>query len=238
MRVQSRRIALTAVMAALYTILSFMPGFPVLGVEGAKIGLVSCIVPIFGFLLGPSLGASAAFFGGVATRVLSGATIYSWLLLPAMTIYAFTAGCLSKRRIGPFRGWIVAALVLAGLISAWYTTQIGQMVLVFPLLHLIALVVIVIFRGQLALFIQHGKEVELTICIALSSFSATMTAQMYGTLAFIAAAEIGAIRVPLHPAFFMGLIPVAAVERLIITFIATVLGVPVLLALRGQLHSP
>ncbi|MCW3980032.1 MAG: hypothetical protein NWF11_00985 [Candidatus Bathyarchaeota archaeon] len=76
--------------------------------------MVSCIVPIFGFLLGPSLGASTTSFGGVATRVLAGATTSSWLLLPAMTVYAFTASCLSKSRTGPFRGRIVAALVSGG----------------------------------------------------------------------------------------------------------------------------
>ncbi|MCW3980031.1 MAG: hypothetical protein NWF11_00980 [Candidatus Bathyarchaeota archaeon] len=118
------------------------------------------------------------------------------------------------------------------MISAWYITQIGQIVLVLPMLHLAALAVIMIFRGWFALFIRHGKGLELTICVALSSFPATMVAQIYWTLAFIAAAELGIVGIPLDPAFFMSLIPVVAVERLIITVIATVLGVPILLALR------
>lgn len=230
-------IALTSSMAALYVILSRLPGFPVIGVEGAKIGVVSSIVPVFGFLLGPWLGASAAFFGGAVSRVLFGASPFTWLTLPAMPLSAFTAGCLSRRRVGPLRGWMVSALVLGGLIFAWYCTWIGQMVLVFPLLHWVCLAIVLIFRGWLAFFIQRGEGLELTVCVALCGFSATMATQMYGTLAFIAAAELGLIKIPLDSAFFLGLIPVAAVERLIITAITTVLGVPIILALRRQFRQ-
>ena len=236
LKVATRDIALTASMAALYVVLSRLPGFPVIGVEGAKIGFVSCVVPVFGFLLGPWLGVSAAFFGGIVSRVLFGAGPFTWMTLPAMSLCAFVAGCLGRRRVGALRGWIVGALVLGGLIFAWYATWVGQLVLIFPLLHWAALAIILIFRGWLAYFVQRGEGLELTVCVALCGFVATMVAQMYGTLAFFAAAELGFIGVPLDAALFLGIIPVAAVERLIITAITTVLGVPILLALRKQIR--
>jgi len=236
LKVTTRDIALTASMAAFYVVLSRLPGFPVIGAERAKIGIVSSVVPIFGFLLGPWLGASAAFFGGVVSRVLFGAGPFTWMTLPAMPLSAFTAGCLSRRKIGVLKGWVGAALVLGVLIFSWYGTWVGQAVLVFPLLHWVALAVILIFRGWLAFFVQRGVGSELTVSVALGGFSATMATQMYGTLAFIAAAELGVIKIPLDAAFFFGLIPVVAVERLIIAAITTVLGVPILLALRRQFH--
>lgn len=238
MRIATRDIALTSSMAALFVILSRLPGFPVIGVEGAKIGIASTIALVFGFLLGPWLGASAAFFGGVASRVLFGASPFTWLTLPAMPLSAFTAGCLTRRKVGLLEGWMLSALVLGGLIFAWYGTWIGRIALAFPLLHWVGLAIILIFRRWLAFFIQCGEKMELSVCVALCSFSATMTAHLYGTLAFIAAIELALIKIPLDSALFLSLIPIATVERLIITIITTLLGVPIILALRRQiLHS-
>ncbi len=228
----TRDIALMASMAALYVVLSRLPGFPVIGVEGAQIGVLSCVVPVFGFLLGPWLGAGAAFLGGLASRVLFGANPFTWLTLPTTASSAFTAGCLSRRTVGPLRGWLIAALALGGLIFGWYATSVGQVALLYLFLHWIALAVILIFRDWLAYFIQFGEGSELTVCVGLCSFVAVMTAHLYGTLAFVAAAELGVAGIPLDPVFFWGLIPVVAVERLVFTVIATVLGVPILLALR------
>ncbi len=232
LNVATRDIALTASMAALIVALGRMPGLPVIGVEGAQIGIVSCIVPIFGFLMGPWLGASAAFFGGVISRILFGATPFSWLTLPSMTLSAFIAGCLSRQRLRLFRGWICGAIAIGGLIAAWYLTKVGQIVLVYPILHWAALGIILIFRGWLAYFIQYGEKLELTVCIYLAGFVSTMVAHMYGTLAFLMAMEFRLIGIPPSALLFLGLIPVVAVERLAITAITTVLGVPILLALR------
>jgi len=228
----TRDIALTASMAALYVALSYFPGFPVIGVEGATIGILSGVVPVFGFVLGPWLGASAAFVGGIVRRILTGASVYSWLLLPATVLSAFVAGCLSRRRIGIVRGWMVATLVLGGLIFAWYLTWVGKEVWIFPLLHWAGLAVVLIFGEWLALFFQRGEGLELTVCVGLCGFVANMVAQMYGTLVFIGAVEAGVIGASLSPIFFLTLIPVFAVERLIFAIIATVVGVPVVLALR------
>jgi len=230
----TRDIALTTSMAALYVALSYLPGFPVIGVEGATIGVLSAVVPVFGFVLGPWLGASAAFVGGIVRRILTGASVYSWLLLPATVLSAFVAGCLSRRRVGIVRGWMVTALVLGGLIFAWYLTWVGQVVWVFPLLHWAGLAVVLLFGEWLALFFQRGEGLELMVCVGLCSFVANMVAQIYGTLVFIGAAELGVIGASLSPIFFLALIPVFAVERLIFTVIATVVGVPVVLALRRQ----
>lgn len=235
LKIMAKDVASVVSLAALYVVLSILPGFPVIGVEGAKIGLVSIVVPVFGLLVGPWLGVSSAFLGGVVSRVLFGASAFTWLTLPAMPLSAFMAGCLSREKVGFLRGWLVAALILGGLILVWYGTWIGQRVPVFPLLHWVALAIILIFRGWLAYFIQGGEKTELYVCVALCGFAATMATHLYGNLAFILASELVIIKSPLLPVFFFSLIPVATAERLIITAITSILGTPVLLAFRRQI---
>lgn len=231
----AKDVALVAILATLYVILSILPGFPIIGVEGAKIGLVSAVVPVFGFLVGPWLGVSSALLGGVVSRVLLGASAFTWLTLPAMALSALVAGCLSREKVGFLRGWLVSALILCGLILAWYGTWIGQMVPVFLVPHWVALAIILIFRGWLARFIHEGEKTELSVCIVLCGFAATMTAHLYGNLAFVLASELVIIKSPLIPAFFFSLLPVSTVERLMITAITSILGSPVLLAFRRRM---
>lgn len=221
-------------MAAMQVVLSYIPGIPVVGVDGAKIGIVSSVVPLFGLLLGPWLGFASAFMGSTVSRVLTGANAFTWLTLPAMPLSAFVAGCLSRRSVGVLKGWTVSAFTLGGLILAWYATRMGGTVLLYPLLHWAGLAIILIFRETISFFFHRGSRVEFTLSTGLCGFVSVMVAHMYGTLAFLFAAEFAFISAPLVPEFFTALVPVVAVERLILTFIMTVLGVPIILSLRGR----
>ncbi|UCG36260.1 MAG: hypothetical protein JSV64_06500 [Candidatus Bathyarchaeota archaeon] len=233
MKVGTREIALVTTMAALQVALdTYKIGFPVIGIEGAKISIISSIVPIFGILLGPWLGASAALLGAATSRVVTGASFISWLLIATTPLSAFVAGCLSRRRVGMIRGWMISVFVLGGLIATWYGTWAGRAVLAFSFLHWAALAAILIFRERLAFFIERGITAELLVSVILCAFSANMVAQMYGTLVFLVAADSGLVKVSLNAAFFEFLIPVFAVERLTVTGISAILGVPIIKALR------
>ncbi|MEM2995613.1 MAG: ECF transporter S component [Candidatus Bathyarchaeia archaeon] len=71
MKISSRHVALVAVFAALYYVLSLIsPHIPAVGLSDLKIQLEALIASIFGFILGPYLGASAAFLGAFITWML------------------------------------------------------------------------------------------------------------------------------------------------------------------------
>lgn len=71
MRLSTRNIALVAVFAALYYVLSLIsPKIPSIGVSDLKIQLEALMASVFGFLLGPYLGALTAFLGAFVTWVL------------------------------------------------------------------------------------------------------------------------------------------------------------------------
>ncbi|MEM2740448.1 MAG: hypothetical protein QXQ29_06585 [Candidatus Bathyarchaeia archaeon] len=232
---RTRRLALTIYMSAIYAALSYLPGFPVVGAESVKIGFISGIAPIFGFLLGPWLGFLSCFIGASINRILSGANPFQWLTLPTTPISAFTAGALVRVYFKNMKGWHISASILTILIAIWYLTPIGRAILYFPILHWIALILAILFRNKLPMIYRDIGRVRLTIYIAVVSFSATMTAHMYGTLIFILSTYLLILKVQDLTSLLTSLIPVVAVERLTFTAIATILGAPIILVLRKHM---
>lgn len=71
MKLSSRNMALTAIFAALYYILSLiLPSLYAIGVPNLQISLEALIASVFGLVLGPYLGALAALFGVLVTWFL------------------------------------------------------------------------------------------------------------------------------------------------------------------------
>ncbi|MEM2971412.1 MAG: ECF transporter S component [Candidatus Bathyarchaeia archaeon] len=71
MKISSRHLALVAIFAALYFVLSLIsPHVPAIGIPWLKIQLEALIASVFGLVLGPYLGALAAFLGAFIAWVL------------------------------------------------------------------------------------------------------------------------------------------------------------------------
>jgi len=71
MKLSSRNIALVAIFASLYYVLSLIsPYVPAVGLPDLKIQLEALMASVFGFVLGPYLGALAAFLGALIAWVL------------------------------------------------------------------------------------------------------------------------------------------------------------------------
>jgi hypothetical protein len=72
-KIGTRQVALLAIFAALYFVLSLItPYIPALGVPEIKISLEALIATIFGLVLGPYLGAAAAFLGAFVSFIYTG----------------------------------------------------------------------------------------------------------------------------------------------------------------------
>jgi len=71
LKLSSRNIALVAIFASLYYVLSLIsPYVPAVGLPDLKIKLEALMASVFGFVLGPYLGTLAAFLGASVTWVL------------------------------------------------------------------------------------------------------------------------------------------------------------------------
>lgn len=76
MKVSARHVALVAVFAALYYVLSLVsPKIPSIGLPDLRIQLEALMASVFGIILGPYLGALSAFTGALVTWILPPASM-------------------------------------------------------------------------------------------------------------------------------------------------------------------
>lgn len=118
----SRKIALTSVFAALYYLMSFLPGVPAIGVPGVKIQIEACMASIYGLILGPYLGALAALVGVFTAWALppGGMSLKGLVFLPSPVINALTVGLICGGR------WMAAFLLLGLLNIAFWLLPPAQ----------------------------------------------------------------------------------------------------------------
>ena len=221
---QTKRLTLVALLAAVYALGSFLPGFPMLGVSGSKIDITRSLEMGYGILLGPVLGPLAALLGAVVGKTLTGGG-FGMFFTPLAPVSAFVAAALSRRRVFGVEGWKAASAVLATLIAGFYVTGLGLMIPVYPVLHVAGLALILVLRGRLAESIQSDDRARLSLGVALCSFPATMAGHMLGNVIYT-------VLLGPNPAFLMGILPVTALERITLTILSTIISTPLLLVVR------
>lgn len=101
MKLSSRNIALIAVFAALYYVLSLiLPSLYAIGVPDLQIKLEALIASVFGFVLGPYLGALSALMGVLITWALPPSSLnpYGVPFLLSPPLNALVVGLIFYRR--------------------------------------------------------------------------------------------------------------------------------------------
>lgn len=156
LKLSTRNIALVAIFAALYYILSLIsPKIPSIVVSDVKIQLEALMASVFGLVLGPYLGTLAAFMGALVTWVLPPASMIPsgvpFLLSPPLN--ALTVGLIFYRK------WKVAFVLLSLLIAAFLFLPPSQplssyyyvpaAVLWDKVIALLLIIPVVVFRRKL-----------------------------------------------------------------------------------------
>ncbi len=141
---------------------------------------------------------------------------------PLAAVSAFVAAMLGR---GDHKGWTTAAGTLGLLTAGWYVFDTGRAVPFYPLLQFAGLAIILLFRDKIGKMIKSDDKAEVTKGVLLCSFPATITGHMLGGLLFI---------VLLDPAssLFVGILPIATLERVGISIGATLFGTSLILAVR------
>jgi ECF transporter S component (folate family) len=252
MKISTKQIALISVFSALQLVISRLPGIPVLGVSEGKIEPQLILMPTIGMILGPWVGGIAALIGNFIAWLIPTTTFFGMLMLPTVPIGTIVSGALSRK--GGRSNWRVAALILLILNCLWYISPPGLSVSYYPVLHLSALALILIFREKIYDFVNSEDKRKFMLGITIVSFSGVMANHMAGNLIFIGSVnwlvQLKGIKdalVNLIPWLKSGLpkddptglgtifaffFPVSIVERIIITVISLLICSGVLFTLR------
>jgi hypothetical protein len=255
-RLLTKQVALISVFAALIVVVTRLPGIPIMvGAQFGTIELAVVLYPIAGILLGPYVGALAALLGNSVAFLIPKWSIFGLLAIPAGALSALVAGFLTKR--DKWLDWKAAAVVLGVLICMWYIpipnpqqAYVGLEAPYYPIpLHISALALVLIFRRRITNFINSSAKRLMTLGVGIASYVGIMTDHMFGNLMyanvffpyfielkgfrdFLKSLGIQAAMGSGLPStglgeYFMVMLPVAIVERLIFTAIAVIIGVAV-----------
>lgn len=182
MKLSSRQVAVIAIFAALYAVVSRLPGIPIIG-GGTKIEPVVILDPIVGILLGPWIGGLTSLFGNFVAWIIPSTTVYGLLNLPTGPIAAIISGNLARNTKGS--NWKFAAIIYAVLMGFWYLTPPGQQVLYYPFLHWTAFAFILIFQKKIQVFLDSDVSLKRILGTTMCCFGGIMANSMTGNLIYI-----------------------------------------------------
>jgi len=252
LKISTKNLALTAIFAGLFVALSALPGVPIIGAGGKIDIILAALGPVYGIILGPWLGAISAFLGAILAWFLPpgtpGPVGLAMTLCPLMG--ALAAGGLSSKMFNK-KAWILSLGIMASLVIGWYITWVGMSAPLYPIMHIVALIIVLIFQWRISDFIWSGSKIKNIIGVALASYVGIMADHMTGNLIFINTLGIiiswkgiekwlASLGLPDIPALFMYMLPVSATERATMLIAATIIGSGLTMALRksGLIEIP
>jgi len=214
-------------------VLSLVSLFPVIGAAGKFITLATVMAPLIGLILGPYLGTAAVSIGGfIGWIITQTGPFYILSFVPSAACALFSGLVYNHKRIMPIFLYSAFFLVLAFypvIGPAW----LYPYYLWFQLAGLIVLASPLRSRAN-DLAHKHTSLFELSFGVGIISFTAALFGQIVGSMMFEimywptihSQTEFWKI-VVWQPTTFL-----YPVERTLITLIATVIGVPLIKALR------
>ncbi|MEJ5292068.1 MAG: hypothetical protein WHS82_00555 [Candidatus Methanosuratincola sp.] len=224
----ARSVSIIGLMAAVYAVVTLLPGFPVIGAPGSEIDLARSLEPIYGIIMGPYFGPLSAFLGAVLGKIVSGESA-GLLFTPLALVSTLSAALIYKDRVARIPGWAISGAILTAMVIAWSFTQQAQNAPYFAVPHIAATAIAFGLGGRLSRFLR-GSKIELLAGLFLVSYISTMTGNMLGNLIFVAVYSPS-------PYFFVPMLAITLPERLLISLASTIIGAPLTIAAR-KLSKP
>lgn len=234
MKYSAQKISLIAIFAALFYVLSFIAPIKIPTTVGViEINFAALIASIFGLVLGPYLGATAALLGSSVTWALTGMSPYGAPFLVAPMFNALITGLIFYKK------WKVAFVAFAIMIGAFLftppVTPLTQnwyiaVAVLFDKVITLALILPLAFFGR-RMSIAYGSAFFFIL-----TFIGNQADNMWGSLIYatpIVYNNIFGFPLEFVQTSFIASPFLYPAVRLIQAFIAMVIAVPLMRTLRG-----
>jgi hypothetical protein len=222
-RLNAKETALSVTFTALYAVFGFLKISPIIGLSGQAITAAAIIAPIIGILLGPYIGTLSTFLGGIIGFSLGS---FSPPSLASGIFAALAAGLThtSKRVVSIF-------IYLSLLLLLAFFPNVGAAWL-FPLamwFQIVGLIILISSLQSVATrYLNAGKNSKLFYGLFVTSLTSTLVGQIAGTLTL----EALTFDVSFWKTTWVIITPLYPAERIIIALAATLVGAPLIKALR------
>jgi uncharacterized membrane protein len=234
-KVTSKHVALMAIFAALYFVLSLItPIIPAIGAADIKISLEALIATIFGLILGPYLGAIAALLGASIAFIYTGALPTNLPFLLAPPLNALVSGLIFYKK------WKWGFAIFGVLIIAFLFTPP-----VTPLTTNWYIALAVLFDKVIALFLilplvwlwKPMSAAKTSVFFFVLAFVGNQVDNMWGSFIFAtpivyASPFFGMTTETVRGLFVLSPFAYPAI-RLVQAFIAMLIAVPLMQTLQG-----
>jgi hypothetical protein len=225
---KTQKIALTALFAALHTVL-FLP-------EGPWRSFVIYLMPIEGVVLGPAIGFSAALLGSTIARLIKPSMWWMFGIV-AEPIGVIAAGLLARGR------WKEIAAIYGFMLGAYFLHPYGRMLPLWTILDLIIAFILIYPASKIGKWIWENDTKRLLIALILIAFVSTVADSMTRVFLLVPGRLYQLFGFSYEALAYEWFIPGAVgsyIEDLLVSIATLIVGVPLLMSLRKilQLNEP
>lgn len=222
-RLTARSLALTTLFTALYTVLSFIPHFQVVGLSSKAITAAGIAAPIIGIVIGAYLGALSALLGGIIALFFN--PLFSLMGFAAGVVTALCAGLLYSRR-----RFACAFIYFSLLFMFGFYPLIGPVWLYPPLLwfQLVGFIILVSpIQSEALKNLNSNSNGKAFLSFFITFLTATLAGQIAGSLIFELISWPLTANLDVLKGVWQATTFLYPIERTFIAFGAALLGLPV-----------
>jgi len=242
-RQKTRHVAIVATFAVVYFLFRMIPTFAMVGVSGGTFSLADVLASLYGIILGPFAGTISITLGTILAIAFGRPMIFLGLDFLPSAMDALVVGLVMRRKrlAATILYLIFFTLFLANPYTAIFVPVSVSFLhlnsfFFYPWLHLIALVVLISpLSKKAAEWVNGASLVNLAPGVLILSFIGALTQHLVGALLYEIVLGMFVGKAPeIFRLVWETIFWLYPFERTIIVVLSTVIGVPLIKALKSS----